>query len=188
MLHSPQSLVPSSTGTTFPEPEGPEAGRAWCLTPRNPLFLRRRAPRFPSRRGTRRARRGASLPTIPCSFVTGHHVPGTSRTAGGPGVVPPSPQSFVSSSSGTTFPEPEGPEAGPAWCRPPRNPFCLRRRAPRLSSIRGPRPECPTARREKKQAAPGPLWLPPSPRIGKYPPLHSSRRVFPSLFSWPPPL
>ncbi len=137
--HSPQSLVLSSTGTTFSGHQGPPAGRAWCLAPRNPLFLRRRPPRFPSRRGPRRAGRGASLPAIPCSFVVGHHVPGTSRTAGEPGVVPHSLQSLVSSSTGTTFPEQERPEAGRAWCLAPRNPLFLRRRAPRFPSRRGTR-------------------------------------------------
>ena len=121
VLHSLQPLVPSLTGTTSPGHQGPPAGSAWCLTPRNPLFFRRRAPRLPSRRGSRRAGRGASLPATPCPFVNGHHVPGTSRTAGGLGVVPHSTQSLVPSSTGTTSPEPKG-----------------------------PRSECPTARREKK--------------------------------------
>ena len=74
VLHSPQNLALSSTGTTSLEPKAPPASRTWCLTPRNPLFFRRRAPRFPNRRGPMRAGRGASLPAKPCSFVNGHHV------------------------------------------------------------------------------------------------------------------
>lgn len=27
------ALIPSSTGTTSPEPKGPEAGRTWCASP-----------------------------------------------------------------------------------------------------------------------------------------------------------
>ena len=187
MPPSPQSLVPSSTGTTSPEPEGPKASSAWCLPPRNPLFLRRLAPRPRDIKDRRRARRGASLPAIPCSFVAGHHVSRAGGARGGPGVVPHSLQPLVPSLTGTTSPGHQGPPAGSAWCLTPRNPLFLRRLAPRLLNLRAPRSECPTARREKKrQAAPGPLWLPPSPPIKKYPPLHSSRRVFASLFSLAP--
>lgn len=39
---------------------------------------------------------------------------------GGPDVVHPSPQSLISSSTGTTSPEPKGPEASRTWCTPPR--------------------------------------------------------------------
>lgn len=130
---SPLALVPSSAGTTSPGSKGPEAGPAWCLPPRNPLFLRRRTPRPPNNWARRRAGRGAALPTSPYSFVGEHHVP-------------------------------------------------------RAQGVRGehhvPQPECPTACRDKKSRQPQvPLGLPPSPPIRKYPPLHSSRRLFPSLFS-----
>ena len=40
VLHSPQSLIPSSRGTTSPGPDGPTPALTWCFTPRNPLFLR----------------------------------------------------------------------------------------------------------------------------------------------------
>ena len=49
--HSPQSLVLSSSSTTSSELKAPPAYRTWCLTPRNPLFLRRRAPRLWRRLG-----------------------------------------------------------------------------------------------------------------------------------------
>ena len=45
VLHSPQTLVPSSTGTTPPGTNRPSIGSAWCFSPRKPLSLRRRAPR-----------------------------------------------------------------------------------------------------------------------------------------------
>ena len=44
--HSPQNLVPSSSSTTSSELKAPPAYRTWCLTPRNPLFVRRQAPRL----------------------------------------------------------------------------------------------------------------------------------------------
>ena len=87
VLHSPQNLALSSTGTTSLEPDRSPASRTWCLTPRNPLFFRRRAPRFPNRRGPMRAGRGASLPAIPCSFVDGHHVFGAKGAPGRPACI-----------------------------------------------------------------------------------------------------
>ena len=45
VLHSPQSLILSSPGTTSPGPSGPPANRTWCFTLRKPLFLRPGAPR-----------------------------------------------------------------------------------------------------------------------------------------------
>ena len=43
--HPPLTLVPSSGGTTSLSQNAPPARLAWCLTPRNPLFLRPEAPR-----------------------------------------------------------------------------------------------------------------------------------------------
>ena len=136
VLHSPQNLALSSTGTTSLEPKAPPASRTWCLTPRNPLFFRRRAPRFPNRRGPMRAGRGASLPAKPCSFVDGHHVSRTGEARCEPDVVLPSPQNLALSSTGTTSLEPDRSPAGRTWCLPPRNPLFFRRRAPRLWSQR----------------------------------------------------
>ena len=130
--HSPQNLAPSSTSTTFPEPEEPQASRAWCFTSRKTLLFRRRAPRFPNLRGTRRAGRGASLPANPCSFVDKHHVFGARGAAGEPDVVLHSPQTLALSSTGTTFLKPEGPEVSRTWCLTPRKTLLLRRQAPRL--------------------------------------------------------
>ena len=45
VLHSLQSLIPSSGGTTSTRSSRPSAVRTWCFTPRNPLFLRPGAPR-----------------------------------------------------------------------------------------------------------------------------------------------
>ena len=154
---SPLALVPSSAGTTSPGSKGPEAGPAWCLPPRNPLFLRRRTPRPPNNWGRRRAGRGAALPTSPYSFVDEHHVPRTIGADGGTDVVPPSPLALISSSTSTTSPEPKGP-------RPNGLP------------------------RQKKQADPGHPGAAPISSIRKYPPLHSSRRVFLPYSLWPPPL
>ena len=46
VLHSPQTLALSSTGTTSLGPKAPPVSRTWCFTPRKPLLFRRRAPRF----------------------------------------------------------------------------------------------------------------------------------------------
>ena len=74
VLHCPQTLVPSSGGTTSVGPDGPSAAGTWCFTARKPLFLRTEAPRLSVRMGLRRLGRGASLPAIPCFFVRRHHV------------------------------------------------------------------------------------------------------------------
>ena len=134
VLHSPQNLALSSTGTTSLEPKAAPASPAWCFTPRKTLLFRRRAPRFPNRRGPMRAGRGASLPAKPCSFVDEHHVFEAKGAAGEPDVVPHSPQNLALSSTGTTFPEPERPDASRTWCFPPRKTLLFRQRAPRLWS------------------------------------------------------
>ena len=46
VLYSPQTLVPSSWGTTSLGPDGPPASWTWCSAPRKPLFLRCGAPRL----------------------------------------------------------------------------------------------------------------------------------------------
>ena len=81
----PQSLIPSSPGTTSSGAKAPTAGRTWCAPPRNPLFFRRQAPRLPGPRRRRRAGRGAPRPAIPYSFVAGHHVFRVQDADGGPG-------------------------------------------------------------------------------------------------------
>ncbi len=73
VLHLPQSLVPSSGGTTPLRPNGPSAVGTWCLTSRKALFLRPEAPRHSGRIGLRRLGRGASPPAKPCAFVQRHH-------------------------------------------------------------------------------------------------------------------
>ena len=129
----------------------PTAGRTWCASPRNPLFLRRRAPRPSNNWDRRRVGRGAPLPASPYSFVGEHHVPRTIGADGGPDVVPPSLQSLIPSSTSTTPLEQLGPPAARTWCTPPRNPLFLRRRAPRLPA------RMPNGLpRQKKQAAPDP--------------------------------
>lgn len=85
VCHSPQSLIPSSPSTTSSGAKAPAAGRTWCAPTRNPLFLRRRAPRLPGSRRRRRAGRGAPLPAIPYSFVAKHHVFRVQGANGGPG-------------------------------------------------------------------------------------------------------
>ena len=126
VLHFPQSLIPSSGGTTSLGPSGPPANRTWCFAPRNPLFLRPGAPRLSGPAGLRQCGRGASLPAIPFSFVAGHHVSRAQRAFGGPDVVLHSPQSLIPSSGGTTSTRPSGPPANRTWCFTSRKPFFLR--------------------------------------------------------------
>ncbi len=131
VLHSPQTLVPSSTGTTRLGSNRPSSVPAWCFSPRKPLFLRRRAPRPQARTGLPPIRRGASLPANPCSFVDEHHAPRLKREFRRLGVVLLSPQALVLSSTSTTPPGTNRPSTNPAWCFSPRKPLSLRRRAPR---------------------------------------------------------
>ena len=131
VLLSPQILVPSSTGTTPPGSNVSSAGPAWCFPPRKSLFFRRRAPRPQARTDLPPTRRGASLPANPCSFVDGHHALRLKREFLRSGVVLPSPQILVPSSTGTTPPGPNVSSGDSAWCFSPRKPLSLRRRAPR---------------------------------------------------------
>ena len=108
VFHSPQTLVPSSTGTTSSGPKALAAHPTWCLTPRKPLFLRRRAPRFRGPRRRRRTRRGASLPANPCSFVAGHHVFGAQSAGSAPDVVLHPPLTLIPPSLDTTSLGPDG--------------------------------------------------------------------------------
>lgn len=144
VLHSLLALIPSSTSTTPPDSNGLSAVPAWCLTSRNPLFLRRRAPRPGARAGLPLFRRGAPLPAIPCSFVAGHHAPGPEPAFRCSGVVLHSPLALIPSSTGTTPSGPNRLSAVPAWCFTLRNPLFLRRRAPRS---RGRRDSGPAAAR-----------------------------------------
>ena len=131
VLHSPQTLVPSSTGTTPPGPNASSAGSAWCFSPHKPLSLRRRAPRPQAQTRVPPARRGASLPANPCSFVDGRHALRLKREFRRLGVVLLSPQTLVLSSTSTTPPGTNRPSTNPTWCFIPRKPLSLRRRAPR---------------------------------------------------------
>ena len=83
--HHPQTLVPSSGGTTPSAQMAPPAGSAWCLTPRKPLFLRPEAPRPQPKWRRRRDRRGASHPANPCSFVRRHHALSPNSSSAVPG-------------------------------------------------------------------------------------------------------
>mgnify|MGYP004565646273 CR=1 FL=1 len=104
MLHRPRALVSSSRGTTLLGPVRLSEGSAWCFTAREPLFLRRGAPRHWARLGFQRSGRGASPPANPCFFVVGHHVTGPDWAFGGSGVVLHCPLALVSSSRSTTPP------------------------------------------------------------------------------------
>ena len=131
VLHSPQSLILSSTSTTSPGHKEPVPRRTWCFTARKPLFLRQRAPRLRGPAGLRRAGRGASLPAIPYSFVRGHHVHEIQQAFGEPDVVLHSPQALILSSPSTTSTGPSGSSAMRTWCPAPCKPLFFRRRAPR---------------------------------------------------------
>ena len=136
MRRSPQSLILSSPGTTSSGSKAPTAGRTWCAPTRNPLFLRRQAPRLPGPRRRRRAGRGAPRPAIPYSFVAEHHVFRDQGAGGRPDVVRHSPQALILSSPGTTSSGAKAPTAERTWCATPRNPLFFRCQAPRLP---GPR-------------------------------------------------
>ena len=107
------------------------SGPAWCFSPRKPLSLRRRAPRPQAQTRVPPARRGASLPANPCSFVDGRHALRLKREFRRLGVVLLSPQTLVLSSTSTTPSGSNASSSGSAWCFSPRKPLSLRRRAPR---------------------------------------------------------
>ena len=132
MRRSPQTLIPSSPGTTSSGAKAPATGRTWCVAPRKPLFLRRQAPRLPRLRRQQRAGRGAPLPANPYSFVAEHHVFRGHGAGGGPDVVRRSLQTLIPSSPGTTSSGAMAPAAGRTWCAAHRKLLFLRRRAPRL--------------------------------------------------------
>ena len=119
VLRSPQTLVPSSRGTTSLGSDGAPASWAWCFTPRKPLFLRREAPRLWGRMGLRQVGRGALLPANPCSFVVGHHVSRVGWASGKLDVVLYSPLTLVPSSRGTTSLGSDGSPASWAGLCPP---------------------------------------------------------------------
>ena len=90
VLHRPQALISSSTNTTSLALVEPSAGMAWCFAAREPLFLRRGAPRHWPWSSLRRGRRGASPSASPCFFVAEHHAPDflQSDNSGNPPRVP----------------------------------------------------------------------------------------------------
>ena len=131
MLHSRQSLVLSSRGTTSLVPAGATEGWTWCLTPVKALIFRCGAPRHWCRPELRRDGRGASHPAKPYSFVAGHHVIGAVRSFGGMDVVPHTRQSLDLSSRGTTSLGPVGPSESWTWCFTPGKALFFRCGAPR---------------------------------------------------------
>ncbi len=147
VLHCPQTLVPSSGGTTSVGPDGPPAAGTWCFTARKPLFLRPEAPRLLVRMGLRRLGRGISPPANPCSFVRKHHVCQSGWAAGCWDVVLHHPQTLVPSSGSTTSIGSDGPSAAGTWCFTARKPLFLRPETPRLSGRMG-------LRRRRRGASP----------------------------------
>ena len=136
--HRPQTLIPSSGDTTSSGPDGPPAAEAWYFTTRKPLFLRPEAPRLPGPRRRWRARRGASLPASPYSFVRRHHVCRAGWASGGGGVVLHRPQALIPSFGGTTSFSSRAAGRDGAWCFTARKPLFLRPEAPRLSALGAP--------------------------------------------------
>ena len=57
VLHRPQTLIPSSRGTTSSGPDKVSSGTTWCFTARKPLFFRHGAPRPWPRTGIPTTRR-----------------------------------------------------------------------------------------------------------------------------------
>ena len=133
VLHRPQTLVPSSGGTTSIASDGPSAAGTWCFTARKPLFLRPEAPRLSTKGPPDAMGRGASLPASPCSFVRKHHVCRAGWAFGGWDVVLHCPQTLIPSYGGTTSIGSDGPSAAGTWCFTARKPLFLRPEAPRLS-------------------------------------------------------
>ena len=133
VLHRPQTLVPSSGGTTSIGSDGPSAAGTWCFTARKPLFLRSEAPRLSVRMGLRRRRRGASPPANPYSFARRHHVYRLKGRRPQWDVVLHRPQTLIPSYGSTTSFGPDGPLAAGTWCFTARKPLFLRTEAPRLS-------------------------------------------------------
>ncbi len=66
VLHLPLSLIPSSASTTSSASKCRASPGAWCLTARQPLFLRRGAPRPPLQSAGHPRGRGASFPAMMC--------------------------------------------------------------------------------------------------------------------------
>ena len=137
VLHHPQTLIPSSGGTTSFSSRAAGRDGAWYLTARKTLFLRPEAPRLSVRMGLRRLGRGASPPASPYSFVRKHHVCRAGWAFGGWDVVLHCPQTLIPSSGSTTSIGPDGPSAAGAWCLTARKPLVLRPEAPRLSGRMG---------------------------------------------------
>ena len=133
VLHRPQTLVPSSGGTTSIASDGPSAAGTWCFTARKPLFLRPEAPRLSAKGPPAAMGRGASLPANPYSFVRRHHVYRSGWAFGGRGVVPHRPQTLIPSSGSTTSSSSRAAGLDEAWCLIVRKPLFLRPEAPRLS-------------------------------------------------------
>ena len=92
VLQSPQTLIPSSGGTTPPGSAGPSV--PWTC---------------------------ASRPANPYSFVERHHVPEPIRAFGAVDVVLQGPQNLIPSSGGTTPPGSAGPSEPWTWCFKARN-------------------------------------------------------------------
>ena len=131
VLQGPQSLIPSSGGTTSLSPSVPSAPWTWCFKARKSLFFRREAPRRPVRPALRRRGRGASRPENPYSFVGRHHAARFVRPFGAVDVVLQGPKILIPSSGGTTPPGSAGPSAPWTWCFKARKTLFLRREAPR---------------------------------------------------------
>ena len=123
VLRRPLTLVSSSPGTTSDGRIGARGRAAWCFTAREPLFLRRGAPRHWPWSSLRMSRRGASLPASPCFFVAGHHVGWANQSTGTVGVVPHLPQTLISSSSSTTSDGRIRARGRAAWCLTSRKPL-----------------------------------------------------------------
>ena len=131
MPRRPQTLIPSSRGTTSLGPDRVSSGGTWCFTARKPLFHRRGAPRPQERIGFRAARRGASPPANPYSIVAGHHALRAGQAYDRLNVVPRRRQTLCFSSPGTTALGPGRHMTGWLWCLAAGKPFVHHHRAPR---------------------------------------------------------
>ena len=139
VLHHPQTLIPSSGGTTSFSSRAAGRDGAWYLTARKTLFLRPEAPRLSALGPPDAMGRGTSPPAKPCSFVRRHHVFRSGWAFGGWDVVLHRPQALIPSSGSTTSVGPDGPSAAGTWCFTARKPLFLRPEAPRLSGRMGRR-------------------------------------------------
>ena len=144
VLHPPQTLALSSTGTTSLGSKAPPANRTWCFTPRKTLLFRQRAPCLWDQRRSAGADLVHDSSQNPVPSFPLHQVREPFRRPAGADLVHDSPQNLALSSTGTTSLGLKAPPASRTWCFTPRKTLLFRRRAPRLWDQRRCRHQFPS--------------------------------------------